>query len=55
MRKNVCDLFNAENDTLFAISNRETVTIVPEWHRYDFSMIRVLQLSHSDTVTIVLQ
>ena len=55
MRKNVFDLFNIENGTHFAISNRETVTIVPEGHRYDFSTIRLSQLSHSDTVTIASQ
>ena len=55
MTKNVCDLFNAENGTHFAISNDETVTVVPEWHCYDFSTIRLLQLSHSDTVMIASQ
>ena len=51
MKKNVSDLFNTENGSF----NHQTVTIVPEWHRYDISTIGLLQLSHSYTVRIAPQ
>ena len=39
--------------TLLRLFHSETVTIVPQWHCYDCSIVTLLQSFHSDTITIV--
>ena len=41
--------------TLLRLFHSGTVTIVPQWHCYDCSTVKLLLLFHSGTVTIVSQ